>query len=122
ERSGYETLVLPRVSPRFVIAIIIMPMVVVPIIVMMPMVVPIFVSALACHARPFARFMALSAHADLLSDVVLYQKSVRREWTAMQAGDNRTLCTPCRRSGESGERRRGQAHCCSNGRPQKRID
>src|SRR5262249_34432632 len=37
-------------------------------------------------------------------------------------GDNVSLRSPRRRSGESGERRRGQAHCCSNGRPQKRID
>ena len=30
--------------------------------------------------------------------------------------DNGALCPPCRRSGESGERCRGQAHCGSDGR------
>ncbi len=44
----------------------------------------------------------------------------RQDARSFQASDNGALCSPRRRSGESGERCRGEFHCGSDGRRNQR--
>ena len=44
----------------------------------------------------------------------------RQDARPLAAGDNGALCSPCRRSSESGQRCRGQTHCCCDGRCERR--